>query len=113
MFKKALTVLSLFSLTSFVTPPPPAQAGAPLVLGIVGTALGGTALALGLYNTIQHRRLRNNLENGYYYDSYYPVSYEECYDNYCYSNNAGYSYGYDSGYHNVDYGYSDDYTYYY
>lgn len=84
-----------------------AEAAAPLVLGIVGTALGGTALALGLYNTYQHRKLRNEI---YYGDDYYYG-----YDNYNsgYYAPASYSYAsYDECYGNRCYYYDDEYNYY-
>jgi hypothetical protein len=59
---------------------PKTQAAAPLVLGIIGTALGGSALGLGLYNTYQIRKLKHGYYNDYeYYDDYdydyAPVSY--------------------------------------
>jgi hypothetical protein len=111
--KLSYLVICLLFATVFTPAPQRAEAGAPLVLGIVGTALGGTALALGLYNTYQNRKLRREI---YYGDDYY---YDDYNYNYGYQPAAYSGYGYTSSYNYYDdecYGrrcyYDDGYDYY-
>lgn len=74
MFKKIFLALTLFISSTFFNLPPQAHARVtPRGLAITGVALGGTALALGAYNTYQNYRHRRNYHNNYYYydDDYY------------------------------------------
>jgi hypothetical protein len=107
MFKKLFLTLSFLSLLVFCPNAPQTKANPALALGIIGTALGGSALGLGLLNSYQGYR-----NNGWYGGRYrYPVSYGGYYpavntvgfgggfDPCC---NAGYGYG--GGFNNVGYG---------
>ena len=76
----------------------------PKGLAITGVALGGSALALGAYNTYQNRRNRNSYYNDdYYYDDdyYYSAPSRR------YSRPVSNTYYYDDNY------YDDDCDYYY
>ena len=107
MFKKAILFsLSLLSFNLFLPEQKANATPAALTLGIIGTALGGTALGLGALNSYQLYRQRRNNQSYYddssyyaptqsYYedDSYYiPTSqanyyYDDCNDSY-----GGYGY---------------------
>ncbi len=74
MFKKAILFsLSLLTFNLFLPEQKANATPAALTLGIIGTALGGTALGLGALNSYQLYRQRRNNNQAYYYDdsSYY------------------------------------------
>ncbi|MDX1919918.1 MAG: hypothetical protein SFU25_04190 [Candidatus Caenarcaniphilales bacterium] len=104
MMKKILLSISLLGLLVGIVPAQKAEANTARTLGIVGTALGGSALALGVWNTASLYRRgywgNGGFGGGYGYGSYYPVSYGGWGGGY----GAGWGNGFGGGYYPVSYG---------